>query len=100
MQNEIEIEKYMDVFPTKAEKNNSHHQKYIKLSKISFSVEACTSWDDEFTPEELLINNHTPNAKGWQSSRLDLKYAFNPSDSQIHARELSCSKNSSFITPF
>ncbi|KAI8801922.1 hypothetical protein BJ742DRAFT_565401 [Cladochytrium replicatum] len=40
-----------------------------RIQKLPFEIVACSGWDDDYPPEELLIQNHTPLAKGWQSQR-------------------------------
>lgn len=39
------------------------------MKKISFEVASCSSFDQDFAPNELLVQNHNPMTKGWQSSR-------------------------------
>jgi hypothetical protein len=40
-----------------------------ELQKLAFEIASVSSFDEDFPPEELLIQNHNPLAKGWQSER-------------------------------
>ncbi|KAI9099261.1 hypothetical protein DFS34DRAFT_61196 [Phlyctochytrium arcticum] len=40
-----------------------------ELKPLAFEIAACTSFDEECPPQELLLEQHGPNARGWQSER-------------------------------
>ncbi|KAI8848250.1 hypothetical protein BC829DRAFT_394433 [Chytridium lagenaria] len=40
-----------------------------KLDRLPFQIAAVSSCEEDFPPEELLVHNHTPLAKGWRSER-------------------------------
>ncbi|KAJ3116190.1 hypothetical protein HDU96_010216 [Phlyctochytrium bullatum] len=44
-------------------------RKRMGVDKLSFLVAAVSSFEEDYPPEELLTNNHTPLAKGWRSER-------------------------------